>query len=108
MNPYTPGDIAQSVLEIVEGRPRSLDVSEDEAGQIAYHYIRVTLGYDARPVGYERVSLAGVDERLWQVTIVGRKEGEPRGTLLIGVQTGATYAWQEHIPEAKIEASVTA
>ena len=74
-------------------------MSEDEAGQIAYHYIRVKLGNDARPVGYEQVSLPDYDEPLWQVSIVGRKEGEPRGTLLIGVQTGATYTWQENTPE---------
>ena len=97
--PFTPGYITQSVQDIVEGRALSLDVSEDEAGQIAYHYIRVKLGNDARPVGYEQVSLPDYDEPLWQVSIVGRKEGEPRGTLLIGVQTGATYTWQENTPE---------
>jgi 2-oxoglutarate ferredoxin oxidoreductase subunit alpha len=106
--PFTSGYIARTAQEIVEGRPLSLDVSEDEASQIAYHYIRVKLGNDARPVGYEQISLPGYDEPLWQVTIVGRKEGEPRGTLLIGVQTGATYAWREYVPATTIESSVKA
>lgn len=106
--PFTPGYIVRAVQAIIDGRPSSRDVSEDEAREIAYHYIRVKLGNDARPVGYEQASLPGYDEPLWQVTLVGRKEGEPRGTLLIGVQTGATYGWREHAPEAAVESSVAA
>lgn len=106
--PFTPGYIARAVQAILAGRPLSLDVSADEASQIAYHYIRVKLGNDARPVAYEQLSLPGYDEPLWQVTIVGRKEGERRGTLLIGVQTGATYAWREHSAAATIASSAPA
>jgi 2-oxoglutarate ferredoxin oxidoreductase subunit alpha len=106
--PFTPGYISQAVQDILAGRPRSLDVSEAEAGQIAYHYIRVKLNNEARPVGFEQVSLPGYEEPLWQVAIAGRKEGEPRGTLLIGVQTGATYAWREAIAEAEMESLIIA
>jgi 2-oxoglutarate ferredoxin oxidoreductase subunit alpha len=106
--PFTPGFISQAVQAIVGGQPRSLDITQDEAREIAYHHIRVKLGNDARPTSYQRVSLPGYDEPLWQVTIVGRKEGEARGTLLIGVQTGATYAWREHALEAATASSVAA
>jgi len=106
--PFTPRYITQAVQDIIAGRPRSLDVSEDEAGQIAYHFIRVKLGNEARPVDFAQVSLADYDEPVWQVAVAGRKEGEPRGTLLIGVQTGATYSWQAYTPEAELETSVKA
>ena len=106
--PFTPGYITQTVQAIVAGRPLSLDVSQDEAREIAYHYIRVKLANEARPVGYEQVSLPGYEEPIWRVTLAGRKEGEPRGALLIGVQTGATYAWQAYAPEAELESSVIA
>jgi 2-oxoglutarate ferredoxin oxidoreductase subunit alpha len=106
--PFAPGDIVREVRAILEGRPLSLDVSQEEAGEIAYHYIRVKLGNAARPVDYKQVSLPDYDEPVWQVSIAGRKEGEPRGVLLIGVQTGATYAWQAHVSEETIESSVMA
>jgi 2-oxoglutarate ferredoxin oxidoreductase subunit alpha len=101
--PFTPADITQSVQNILAGRPVSLDVTLAEAREIAYHFIRVKLNNEARPVHCEQASLPGYDEPVWQVALAGRKEGEPRGTLLIGVQTGATYAWQAYTPEAALE-----
>jgi hypothetical protein len=106
--PFTPGYIVQAVRAILDGRPLSLDLSVDEAREIAYHYIRVKLANDARPVDLEQVSLPGYDEPLWQVALVGRKEGEPRGSLLIGVQTGSIYGWQEPTSEPAEEASLAA
>ena len=104
--PFTPDFIVQAVQAIVDGRLRTLDVSQDEACEMAYHFIRTKLDDDARPEGFEQTSIPGYDEPLWRVTIVGRKQGEPRGTLLIGVQTGATYAWQEHHAEKAVASSV--
>jgi hypothetical protein len=106
--PFTPGYITRAVQDIVAGRPFSLDVTQDEAREIAYHFIRVKLANEARPVSCEQVSLPGYDEPVWRVSLAGRKEGEPRGTLLIGVQTGATYTWQAHTPETALESSVIA
>jgi 2-oxoglutarate ferredoxin oxidoreductase subunit alpha len=106
--PFTPGFIFAAVGAILDGRPLSLDVSQEEAREMAYHYIRTKLDNEARPAEYEQVSLPGYDEALWKVTLVGRKEGEPRGSLLIGVQTGATYGWQEGAPEAAQASSVAA
>lgn len=106
--PFTPGYITQAVQAIVAGRPLSLDVSQDEARELAYHYIRVKLANEARPVSYEQLSLPGYDEPVWRVTLAGRKEGEPRGALLIGVQTGATYAWEAYALEETPESLVVA
>jgi hypothetical protein len=83
-------------------------VSQEEAREIAYHYIRIKLANEARPVAFEQAALPGYAEPIWKVTLAGRKEGEPRGVLLIGVQTGATYAWREHAVETALEPSLTA
>jgi TPP-dependent indolepyruvate ferredoxin oxidoreductase alpha subunit len=106
--PFTPGFIIAAVRAILDGRPLLLDVSQEEAREMAYHYIRINLANEARPAEYEQVSLPDYDESLWKVTLVGRKEGEPRGSLLIGLQTGATYGWQEGSPEAAQASSVAA
>jgi 2-oxoglutarate ferredoxin oxidoreductase subunit alpha len=106
--PFTPAFIVRAVEDIVAGRPRSLDVSEDEAREMAYHIIRTKLGNNARPVSYERVELPGHDEPLWQIGIVGLKDGQALGTLLVGVQTGAIVAWQEVAQEAVVVSTVTA
>jgi hypothetical protein len=106
--PFTPGYITQAVQDILAGRPLSLDVSQEEAREIAYHYIRVKLANEARPVGFEQATLPGYDEPVWRVSLAGRKEGELRGTLVIGVQTGATYAWQAQVPEVSLESSAVA
>jgi len=106
--PFTPGYITRAVQDILTGRPRSLEVSQDEARELAYHFIRVKLANEARPVAFEQASLPGYEEPVWRVTLAGRKEGEPRGVLLIGVQTGATYAWQTHAPETALESAVIA
>jgi pyruvate/2-oxoacid:ferredoxin oxidoreductase alpha subunit len=106
--PFTPGYIVEAVKAIIDGSPLSLDVSQDEARELAYHFVRVKLANDARPVEFEQVSLPGYEEPLWQVLLVGRKEGEPRGSLLIGVQTGATYGWREPALEAAEQSSVAA
>jgi TPP-dependent indolepyruvate ferredoxin oxidoreductase alpha subunit len=106
--PFTPGYITRAVQDFLAGRPRSLEVSQDEARELAYHFIRVKLANEARPVAFEQASLPGYEEPVWRVTLAGRKEGEPRGILLIGVQTGATYAWQTHAPETALESAVIA
>jgi 2-oxoglutarate ferredoxin oxidoreductase subunit alpha len=106
--PFTPGYITRTVQAIIAGQPASLDVTQSEAGEIAYHYIRVKMNNEARPVNYEQMSLPGYEEPIWRVSLAGRKEGEPRGALLIGVQTGATYAWQMDAPESALESSVIA
>ena len=106
--PFTPAFIVQAVEDIVAGRTRSLDLNEEEAREMAYHHVRTKLGNNARPVSYEQVELPGHDEPLWQIGIVGRKEGQAVGTLWVGAQTGAIVAWREVAQEAVVGSSVTA
>jgi 2-oxoglutarate ferredoxin oxidoreductase subunit alpha len=92
--PMTPGFIARHVEAIVCGTPRTQAVDRDEAREIAYHFIRIELGDEGRPIQLEKNRHAGYDEPVWQVTVADRRAGDPLGTLFIGVETGATHDWQ--------------
>jgi 2-oxoglutarate/2-oxoacid ferredoxin oxidoreductase subunit alpha len=92
--PLEPGAIAAQVQAILKGQPRSLDVSQSEAREIAYHYVRVHLGDEVRPGKIGRAESNGYGEPIWNVEMVNRETGAKTGELHIGVQTGSTHAWQ--------------
>lgn len=92
--PFEPHHIVEEVRCIMEGRRRSLEVTVDEAKEMAYHYIRTHLGEKGRPRRIERTKGNGFDEDVWSVEIVSRESGEKQGEMLIGVQTGSMYTWQ--------------
>ena len=78
----------------MEGRPEDLSVRDSEASEMAYHFIRVHLKDKSRPGGLKRVSANGYDEPVWEVEIIDRVEKSPRGTLVIGTETGSIHAWR--------------
>jgi 2-oxoglutarate ferredoxin oxidoreductase subunit alpha len=92
--PFEPHHIVEQVKAILKGVPRSLDVTEEEAREMAYHYIRSRLGETMRPSRIARHDPDGYDEPTWWVEIVSRDSGNKRGDLLIGVETGSTYSWR--------------
>ncbi|MCX7751768.1 MAG: 2-oxoacid:acceptor oxidoreductase subunit alpha [Blastocatellia bacterium] len=92
--PFEPRYIVERVKAILEGASPTLDVTEDEAREIAYHYIRTHLDDDARPGRISRLERDGFEEPIWDVEIISRETGQTRGRLLIGVETGSTYHWQ--------------
>ena len=92
--PFEPAQIAEQVRMILSGQPRSLDVTENEAREIAYHYVRVHLNEEVRPGKISKAAANGRGEAVWQVEVVHREGGAREGQLLIGVETGSTYAWQ--------------
>jgi 2-oxoglutarate/2-oxoacid ferredoxin oxidoreductase subunit alpha len=92
--PFQPGQVAAQVRAILEGRPRSLDVTKAEAQEIAYHYLRVHLNEEVRPGKAEKADGDGLGESVWQIEIVNRDSGKKQGDLRVGVQTGSTYSWQ--------------
>ena len=92
--PFEPHHIVDEVKAILEGRERSTDVTQDEARDMAYHYIRSRLSETLRPGNINQREGNGFDEAVWDVEIVSRESGEKRGKLLIGVETGSTYLWQ--------------
>src|SRR5262249_2108227 len=89
--PFEPHHVVDQVQAILAGQPRSLDVTSDEAREIAYHYIRVHLADKARPAKIEQED--GDTERLWVVEMVGRASEEKEGELRIGAETGSIYSW---------------
>jgi len=92
--PFEPREIVEQVKGILAGRERSIDLTEDEARDMAYHYIRSRLTETLRPGNIARREPDGVDESTWNIEIVSRDTHEKRGELLIGVQTGTTYWWR--------------
>ena len=92
--PFTPRYIADQVEAILLGQERSLDLSESDAREIAYHYIRVSLDDKSRPVKLVRRNGGDLGEAVWHVTIADRKTAEQQGVLLIGAETGHTYEWR--------------
>jgi len=92
--PMEPAYIVNQVRAVLNGIHRSTDVTPEEAREMAYHYIRSRLGDSLRPAAIERLAGTNGDEPTWKVQLVARDSGEIRGNLLIGVQTGATHAWE--------------
>jgi 2-oxoglutarate ferredoxin oxidoreductase subunit alpha len=92
--PFEPHHIVEETRAILEGRPRSLDVTEDEAREIAYHYIRTHLTEEMRPGRIARADGNGAGEPVWQIEIVHRDTDERHGELRVGIETGSTYSWQ--------------
>ena len=92
--PFEPAHIAAQVREILAGKAASLDVTEAEAREIAYHYVRVHLNEEARPAKITKADGNGHGEPVWQIEIVNRENGAKQGELQVGVETGSTYSWQ--------------
>ena len=92
--PLEPGGIAAHVRAILKGQTHSLDVSESEAREIAYHYVRVRLGDEVRPGQIGKAESNGYGEPIWKVEIVNRETGTKTGELHVGMQTGSTHSWQ--------------
>ncbi|MFQ5930042.1 MAG: hypothetical protein ACE5MK_10100, partial [Acidobacteriota bacterium] len=92
--PLEPDYIVSHVQTLLEGRSPSLDLSWEEAQEMAYHYIRTHLGDAVRPGKIEKRQGDGYDEPIWAVEVVSREDGTKHGDLTIGVETGATYSWQ--------------
>ncbi len=92
--PFESRDIVEQVRAILEGRLRSLDVTQAEAREIAYHYIRTHLSEDVRPGRIARADGSGAGEPVWEIEIVHRDSDKKHGELRVGVETGTTYSWQ--------------
>jgi len=90
--PFEPLQVAEEVRRILVGKPLLLEVTEAEAREMAYHFIRVHLNDAARPGEVKRNRGRGKEDT-WIVTIVSRDSGEKRGEMEIEVATGSMHAW---------------
>lgn len=98
--PFEPRIIAEEVKRILAGKPLNLDVTLEDAREMAYHYIRAHLGDAAGPMKIEQTDGNSHGEPVWSVEIVDRKSGGKQGDMHIGVKTGAVYAWRETLGKA--------
>jgi hypothetical protein len=69
-------------------------VTEDEAKEIAYHYLRTHYTEKLRPGTVSKHEKNGRGEPTWRVELVERSTGNKAAELEVGVQTGATYSYQ--------------
>ncbi len=90
--PFEPHHVVEQTQALLAGADRSLDVTMDEAREIAYHYIRVHLADKVRPAKIEREDTDG--ERFWLVELAGRESGDKEGELRIVAETGSIHSWQ--------------
>jgi 2-oxoglutarate ferredoxin oxidoreductase subunit alpha len=92
--PIDPEWVVSRVKGLLKRKSEDLRVQEDEAREMAYHYIRIHLGDASRPVRVKASKDGAFDEPVWEVEVVGRAELETQGTLVIGRKTGSIHAWQ--------------
>ena len=88
--PFEPHHITEQVQAILEGHPRSLEVTPAEAREFAYHYIRTHLNEEARPGRIEKADGDGRGEPVWRIEIIHRDSGKKQGELCVGINTGST------------------
>ena len=95
--PMEPNYIVSHVQSLVAGEQVSLDVTQEEAREMAYHFIRTHLSEAVRPGTVAGIDEDGYGEPVWNIEIVSKETEEKRGNLIIGIQTGATYTWQPQL-----------
>ena len=92
--PFDPKEVADKARAMIDSQPASLRVTENEAREIAYHYIRIHLADKARPIRMTSVSANGHGEPVWEIEVADRKSGQSIGTLFLGQETGSIHDWQ--------------
>lgn len=99
--PLEPREIVQKVQDILAGKKLDLDVSEADAREMAYHYLRTHYSEKLRPVKVTQEASNGYGEPIWNVELVERATGKRGGGMKIGARTGATYSFEKEPVEAK-------
>lgn len=99
--PYEPKIVADRIEEALAAKPRCLNVNEEEARDIAYHYLRTHSGEKMRPGKIEKSSDKAFKEAIWNVDLINRVTGELEGKMQIGVETGATHSFKSLVKAAK-------
>lgn len=93
--PFTPAEVVQRVQDILAKRVNQLDVSEEEARELAYHYLRTHNGEKLRPIKLVKEAANGHGEPTWAVELAERVSGKRGGRMKIGINTGATYSFEK-------------
>lgn len=94
--PMEPHMIVNGVKEYIAKKQINLELSELEAKEIAYHYLRTHYAEKLRPTSVTRESANGHGEPVYNVELSERATGNKGGTIRIGTMTGATYSFEKH------------
>lgn len=89
--PYTPAEIMREIKDKLAQKPIILDVTEDDAKEIAYHYLRTHNGEKLRPGKAVQEGTNGYGEPTWYVELTDRANGQKKGFVRVGLRTGSTY-----------------
>jgi 2-oxoglutarate ferredoxin oxidoreductase subunit alpha len=92
--PLEPRQIADEVKALLAGKKICLDVSEADAKEMAYHYLRTHASERFRPGKISRKESSKHNEPVWNVEIVERISGKKEAEMEIGISTGATYSYK--------------
>jgi 2-oxoglutarate ferredoxin oxidoreductase subunit alpha len=93
--PMEPMMIVEGVKEHIAKKAINLELSELEAKEIAYHYLRTHYAEKLRPTKVTRESANGHGEPVYNVELSERSTGNKGGTIRIGTMTGATYSFEK-------------
>ncbi len=94
--PLEPMHIVDEVKEIVASKKKNLDVSEAEAKEIAYHYLRTHYQEKLRPVKLTREAANGHGEPVWNIEFAERVSGSKGATMKVGAVTGSTFSFEKN------------
>lgn len=92
--PMEPAEVAQRVKDILDGKKLNLEVSESDAREIGYHYLRTHYGEKLRPGKITREAKGSRNEPIWKIEMVERTTGTKQAELEVGVETGSTYSYK--------------
>jgi 2-oxoglutarate ferredoxin oxidoreductase subunit alpha len=92
--PIEPQYVLAHVKDILAGKKACLDVSEDEAREIAYHYLRTHYQERLRPGALTKEEKNGHGEPTWKVELVERTSGNKAAEMVVGVFTGSTHSYK--------------
>lgn len=93
--PIEPLYIVQHVERILVGKAIDLEVTEDEAKELAYHYVRTHAAEKLRPTTLVKEATNGYGEPTWNVELTERATGKPAAKMKVGASTGATYSFEK-------------
>jgi len=91
--PFEPKEVMNLVKEKLAAKPINLDVTEADAKELAYHYLRTHSFEKLRPIKMVREAANGHGEPTWNIELAERVSGKKGGSMKVGVRTGATYSF---------------
>jgi|AGTN01.2.fsa_nt_gi 2-oxoacid:acceptor oxidoreductase, alpha subunit len=92
--PFEPQNIIDEVKRITSKKEQNLDVTEEDAKEMAYHYLRTHAHEKLRPMKIVQESANGHGEPVWNVELVERVTGKKGGSIQFGVHTGTKHGFE--------------